>query len=271
MGEAARLRYEKDFTASVGLDRLVTGYQSALATVGTEAPKVPTWGVGKRTVGFYCPHVSVVSAPPALPHSLRRPLGLIAVLAALVVAGLGVHYAGVSGGEWIAPVEGPRPPWQDLALAIEFCGEPVGAAILVAALAGGLLLLGRRRSAVLVVVAAGVTVAMTTLLKPVVDRTTPSGYLSFPSGHTALATALALVVALSAASHWLGTAAGTALVLGSALAAGAAMGWAMVALGSHYPTDTVGGFFTALAVVPATAWLLDGLWTARARTANSRP
>jgi hypothetical protein len=51
MGEAARLRYEKDFTASVGLDRLVAGYQSALATVGTEAPKVPTWGEGNERWG----------------------------------------------------------------------------------------------------------------------------------------------------------------------------------------------------------------------------
>ncbi|MTD58599.1 glycosyltransferase family 4 protein [Amycolatopsis pithecellobii] len=30
MGEAARLRYEKDFTPSVGLDRLIAGYQAAI-------------------------------------------------------------------------------------------------------------------------------------------------------------------------------------------------------------------------------------------------
>jgi undecaprenyl-diphosphatase len=35
------------------------------------------------------------------------------------------------------------------------------------------------------------------------------------------------------------------------------MGWAQVALGAHYPTDVLGGWCTALAVVPATAWLVD--------------
>jgi undecaprenyl-diphosphatase len=46
-------------------------------------------------------------------------------------------------------------------------------------------------------------------------------------------------------------------VLAAALAAGAAMGWAQVALGAHYPTDVLGGWCTALAVTPATAWLVD--------------
>jgi undecaprenyl-diphosphatase len=52
-------------------------------------------------------------------------------------------------------------------------------------------------------------------------------------------------------------------VLAAALVAGAAMGWAEVALGAHYPTDALGGWCTALAVTPATAWLVD-------RTADQR-
>jgi membrane-associated phospholipid phosphatase len=105
---------------------------------------------------------------------------------------------------------------------------------------------------------AGATVATTTLLKPVVGRTIHDGYLCYPSGHTALATALALVVALLAADA-LGVArpAGALPVLAVVTVTGAAMAWAEVALGAHYPTDTVGGFCTALAVVPATAWLVD--------------
>jgi undecaprenyl-diphosphatase len=55
----------------------------------------------------------------------------------------------------------------------------------------------------------------------------------------------------------LGRTAGTSLVLTAALAVGAAMGWAQVGLGAHYPTDALGGWCTALAVVPATAWLVD--------------
>jgi undecaprenyl-diphosphatase len=35
------------------------------------------------------------------------------------------------------------------------------------------------------------------------------------------------------------------------------LGWAEVALGAHYPTDALGGWCTALAVIPATAWLVD--------------
>jgi membrane-associated phospholipid phosphatase len=47
------------------------------------------------------------------------------------------------------------------------------------------------------------------------------------------------------------------------LPAGAAMGWSEVVLSAHYPTDTLGGFCTALAVVPATARLIDRVWTSR--------
>jgi len=66
------------------------------------------------------------------------------------------------------------------------------------------------------------------------------------------------VVALFATGWFgLGRTAGTLLVLAAALAAGAAMGWAQVALSAHYPTDVLGGWCTALVVVPATAWLVD--------------
>lgn len=35
------------------------------------------------------------------------------------------------------------------------------------------------------------------------------------------------------------------------------MGWVQVTLSAHYPTDTLGGWCTALAVVPVTAWAVD--------------
>ncbi|EGX56013.1 hypothetical protein SZN_30037, partial [Streptomyces zinciresistens K42] len=57
----------------------------------------------------------------------------------------------------------------------------------------------------------------------------------------------------------------TACVLGAALAAGGAMGWAQVALGAHYPTDVLGGWCTALAVTPAGARLVDRAAGARRR------
>jgi undecaprenyl-diphosphatase len=151
------------------------------------------------------------------------------------------------------------PPWRHVALATDFLGEPGGAATLVAAAVTGCLLLRRPRGAVLVVAGAALTVGATRLLKPLVGRTIHGAdNLAYPSGHTAFLTAFALAVALTAAGRLgLGRAAGTSLVLATALVAGAAMGWAQVALGAHYPTDVLGGWCTALAVTPATAWLVD--------------
>ncbi|WP_236789688.1 phosphatase PAP2 family protein [Amycolatopsis sp. GM8] len=204
-----------------------------------------------------------ISAPPALPRVLRLPLAVVTVAAALVVLVQALAYAGDSSGEWVAPVSGlPAPLWY-IAQAIDFLGEPVGSAIVLAVLAGGCWLVGRRRSAVLVLAGAGVAVGVTTLLKPIVDRTIHGGYLSYPSGHTAFATAVALVLAMIAADRLaLRAAAGTAFVLVIALLAGAVMGWTEVALSAHYPTDALGGFCTALAVVPPTAWAVDRFFPA---------
>ncbi|MGC9542422.1 phosphatase PAP2 family protein [Streptomyces sp. UG1] len=204
------------------------------------------------------------SGPAVLPPSLRVWLGLIAALAALVVVVLGGLYAGdgapgrVDARIWAA-VDGAGPSWRYVALGIDFLGEPAGAAMLVLVAVSGCLLLRRPRAAVLVVAGAGLSVGTTTLLKPLVGRTIHGDdNLSYPSGHTAFLTALALVVGLFVAGRFgLGRAVGASLVFAAALVAGAAMGWAQVALGAHYPTDVIGGWCTALAVVTATAWLVD--------------
>jgi membrane-associated phospholipid phosphatase len=216
------------------------------------------------------------SAPSVLPPALRAWLGLIAALAALVVVVLGVLYAGHSEpgrvDRWIVPptADSVRPPWRYVALGTDFLGEPVGAAALVVAMVTGCLLLRCFRAAVLVVAGVGVSVGTATLLKHLVGRTIHGdGNLSYPSGHTAFATALAFAVALVATGRLgLGRTAGTSLVLAAALVAGAAMGWAQVALGAHYPTDALGGWCTALAVTPATAWLVDRLGDRRAADAG---
>ncbi|MFJ9037780.1 phosphatase PAP2 family protein [Streptomyces sp. NPDC102406] len=212
--------------------------------------------------------------PPLLPPALRLWLGLTAALATLVVVALGALYAG--HGEpgrvdrWVVlpTADSVGPPWRAPALATDFLGEPVGAAVLVVAAVTGCLLLRRPRAAVFVVAGVALTVGAATLLKHLVGRTIHGeGNLSYPSGHTAFLTAIALMAALVAIGRsGLGRTAGTALVLAAALAAGAAMGWAEVALGAHYPTDAVGGWCTALAVVPATAWLVDRLTDRRTGT-----
>ncbi|MFI9209895.1 phosphatase PAP2 family protein [Streptomyces sp. NPDC053253] len=204
------------------------------------------------------------SVTVVLPSSLRVWLGLLAGLAALVVVVLGVRYAdagepGTVDGRVRAVLEGSGPSWQHAALATDFLGEPVGAAALVSIIVAGCLVLRRPRGAVLVAVGAGLTVVTTRLLKHVVGRTIHGDEnLSYPSGHTAFLTAVALVVALLVTGRLgLGRAAGTSLVLAAGLVAGAAMGWAQVVLSAHYPTDVLGGWCTALAVVPVTAWLVD--------------
>jgi undecaprenyl-diphosphatase len=218
------------------------------------------------------------SAPAVLPRSLGAWLGPIAVLAALVVCVLGVLYAGHSEpgrvDRWIIrpTADSVRPPWRYVALTLDFLGEPAGSVMVIVAAVAGCLLLRRPRAAVLVVVGVGMTVGTATLLKHVVGRTIHGAdNLSYPSGHTAFFTALALTAALPATGrHGLGKAAGMSLVLAAALVAGAAMGWAQVALGAHYPTDVLGGWCTALAVVPATAWLVDRTADRRAgRTADA--
>jgi undecaprenyl-diphosphatase len=200
-----------------------------------------------------------------LPPPLRGWLALTTALATLVVVVLGVMYAGHSQpgavDSWIVEptADSIGPPWRYVALAVDFLGEPAGAATLVVAGVTGCLLLRRPRAAVLLVAAAAMAVGTGTLLKYLVGRTIHGeGNLSYPSGHTAFLTALALVVALLATGGLgLGRAAGTLLVLGAALVAGAVMGWAEVALSAHYATDALGGWCTALAVVPPTAWLVD--------------
>nr|WP_031038675.1 phosphatase PAP2 family protein [Streptomyces sp. NRRL F-5650] len=198
-----------------------------------------------------------------LPPSVCGRLGIVAFVAALVVLVLGAAYAGdrepgPTDTRVFAAVDGVSPPWRHVAVVTDFLGEPVGAVLLVAALVSGCLLLRHPRAAVFLVTGSGLTVGTTALLKPVVGRTIHGDNLSYPSGHTAFLTALALMVSLLAAGRLgLGRAAGTSLVCAAGLVAGAVMGWAQVALGSHYATDTLGGCCTAFAVLPVNAWLVD--------------
>jgi undecaprenyl-diphosphatase len=141
----------------------------------------------------------------------------------------------------------------------------MGLLVLVALLVGVSLVLRRRRVAVLVVLGTGLTISVTTALKPLVGRTIHDVYLSYPSGHTASATAVGMAAALLLA-HRLSRGAALALLYGVAAVVGATAAWAQSILVAHYPSDTVGGWCTALAVLPTTAWLVDLAalrWSAR--------
>jgi undecaprenyl-diphosphatase len=129
--------------------------------------------------------------------------------------------------------------------------------VLAFALSAVCLLLGRRRLAVLAVVGPGLTGVCTTLLKPALGRTIEGGF-AFPSGHTGGATSLGLVLALVVISLLRpGRGGGLAILAAGGLVVGGGVGAAMIASNSHYPTDTLGGFCTAVAVVCSAALVLD--------------
>jgi undecaprenyl-diphosphatase len=186
------------------------------------------------------------------------------VLATTVVAVLALQYG---GDDSAGRVDGRLDrvvdtlPGQHVAAAVAQLGSPP--VVIVAAVVVALVCLvgGHVRGAVLALGGPGLTGLITTFGKPVVDRTIGgaggTGY-AFPSGHTGGSTSLALVVALLVAAVWsLGPRSTALFATVCAVGAGGAVGTGMVVRGSHYPTDVVGGFCTAVASVLAVALVLD--------------
>jgi membrane-associated phospholipid phosphatase len=205
-------------------------------------------------------------AGPALPRVLWLPLGVVAVPSVVLTVILAVLYAGQSTGSrldrWVLPglhstVSGSV--GYDLAWIVGTAADPLPAAVLVLALVAVCLLLGRPRLAVLAVVGQVLTGLVTSVGKHLVGRTIHGGNLSFPSGHTAQLTGMAILVGLLLVdTRRIGARApATGLVLGCAVIGGAAMAWSTTSMDVHYLTDTVAGFCVALVLVPLSAWLID--------------
>ncbi|WP_459706549.1 phosphatase PAP2 family protein [Actinophytocola sp. KF-1] len=199
----------------------------------------------------------------ALPARVGPPLGVTSALAAVVLVALGFLFAGESVGAAVdvgirSDLRHLGSPWRQIALVIDWTGEPVGAAVVLATIVIVLLRTGNRRAAVLAVAGPAAAVVVTTGMKPLVGRTINDGFLSFPSGHTATATAFALVVMLVVVRERTAVA-GMALIGAVTVAAALAMAWAQVLLNAHYPTDTLGGFCATFTVVPLVAWGIDRL------------
>lgn len=140
-----------------------------------------------------------------------------------------------------------------VALAVDFFGEPIGAVVVLGVLVAATLPARSWRWSAVAVLGPGLTVVATTVAKPLVGRMINGPHLSYPSGHTAYATAVGLVAALLLARR-VGAFVPLTIVVPAVF--GAAMAWAQVSLGAHYVTDTVGGYATALAVTATTALLL---------------
>jgi undecaprenyl-diphosphatase len=227
----------------------------------------------RDTAAVGSPERASAWARPAVAPALRRPLAVIGVLATSLVTLLAV---GVSGDQVGLPLDEtlsaavtaawPDPYGGSLALLIDFCGDPRAVAVMVAVMVAACLALGRRRLAVLAVAAPVLTGLLTTGLKPVVDRTIHGDNLSYPSGHTASSVAIALVVALLLVDLLpIGRIGALLLVAMLSVAAGSVMAVTQVALDAHYPTDTLGGFGTAIAATVLSAALIDRAGERRSR------
>ena len=207
---------------------------------------------------------------PAVRPALRRPVVVLAVIGAILAVVPAVLFAGDTGPSRLdtrvqhVVDDSPAGAWS-LVRALDWLGEPLGRTVLVLVVSALCLLAGRRALALTAVLAIVATSAVTTVLKPLVNRRIHDDFLSYPSGHTAAATAAALVLGLLVADLLrAGRIVGTAIVLSAAVAGGALMAWSQIHLTAHYPTDTLGGFGCGLLVVAPAAWLTDHLVRTRA-------
>jgi len=209
--------------------------------------------------------MSLVSSAPGSRRLLPAAWVALAAVAwaasFVVLLGLGYHLHRTGGGGPVdraldARITGRLAEHRGLLSGLVLLGSPAVVVLGSLALAGVAAARRWRRAAALALLAAPLAGAATKfLLKPLIGvRMDPRAPYGFPSGHTtgAVALALALVIVvllLPRPGMHLGPAAvRVALgVLALVLAAGTAV--AVVALGFHRTTDTVGGVATAVLVV----------------------
>lgn len=208
-------------------------------------------------------HPPAPAGHPALPPALRRPLAMAippagAVVLLLALATAGEAAPGAPDGairSWVAALHVDRA----LLLAVDAVGEPAGVVLSIGLLVVGCAVAGRARLAVATVLSIGAAGIVVTAVKPVVGRTIHgSDNLAFPSGHTATATLLGMLVALLLADLARARPGTRTAVVATGGAAGAGvMAFGQVGLDAHYPSDTVGGAAVAVCVVIGSLLLVD--------------
>lgn len=196
---------------------------------------------------------------PLLTARARPWAGGLLAGCAILVALLGALFAHqVTADRFDHAVDSPVITWlgghPSLALWLAFPGTPIPAAVLSAVIVIGCLLTGRLAGAVLAAVAVPVTAVLNeALLKPVVHRTY-LGQITYPSGHTATAFALAatVTVLLLATPRPL-----RMLIPAAACVLGAVVAIGVIGLRWHYFTDTVAGAAVGIGTVCGLALVLD--------------
>ncbi|MGB8961039.1 MAG: phosphatase PAP2 family protein [Pseudonocardiaceae bacterium] len=200
---------------------------------------------------------------PLLADRARGPVVVVIFLATIAVAVLGVRYANQDAAGSLDRaldvfVRTHIRRDQPFIRVLVSLGNPLPAAVLIAAVAGAAAVARRWSGVVLTIGGTLVAVTITELiLKPLVGRLR-YGHLSFPSGHStavaavAIATAIMIIGARRPRNVVLRLVASVVPVV---LAACVAV--ALIAEHIHYATDTVAGSCVALATVLTATLVLD--------------
>jgi hypothetical protein len=201
---------------------------------------------------------------PLIPPTARPVAGGLLVCCVAVTAVLGAWFAHQARPTWLDravdhPVSASLGAHVGASQALAYPGQPVPVTALTAALLVACLIRRRWSACVLLAVAVPGAIALTELvLKHVVGRTYHDT-LTFPSGHTASAFAVATAITVLLADPGLvrlrpAVRASLALI---ALLVAAIVGIGVIALDFHYFTDTVAGAAVGIGSVIATAFAVD--------------
>lgn len=215
------------------------------------------------------------SLPLLSPSARRVAIAVIAVCAA-ALAGLGAWLAGTSQPRWLdreadSQLRSGLHAWSPVLHYFVDIADPLQSILITAGLVAACLATRRWRGALLCVVAAPAASAVTELaLKPLIQRGW-DGFLEFPSGHTTAVFTQATVVAVLLYRPSRMPGALRAAVFAAAVAVAATVALAVVVLGYHVFTDTLGGISVGVGVTLVVALLIDVAARARDRDARQPP
>ena len=217
------------------------------------------------------PQIARMRLLGSLVHRALRPAAAATAAGCVIVtAVLGTLVAGQTGAGWLdrgvdRAIRSGLAGHTLLLDAVAGLGAPLSVTVAAVVTFAACAWTRRWRGALLVAVAVPVASGAEVVLKELVHRT-HTGSLSYPSGHTTGAFALAVTFALLLTGPQRPPlpAAARGLLTGAALVLASGVAIAQVARDKHYFTDTVGGAALAAAVVLLTALVLDALATRRA-------
>lgn len=202
---------------------------------------------------------------PLRPRALAALAGGVALLLALGLGALLVlreTTPGIDAG-WMAEiVEHRHPAWELPSRVFDFIGAGwFGIAVVPLAIAGAFLLARRPWAALVFIVGSAVSAGLVQVLKAAFGRARPEDILlpldspAFPSGHTANAATIAVLLALLIPRAWVAVLGALYVVL---------MALSRTYLGAHWVSDTVGGALVGAAIAAL-------VWTAFAVVLRREP